>query len=180
MWTMLAGVPGKLKTLLDRLTATRAALLDNLNATVGSRAPASSALSNAVWTDTRAGRLDASVLVNGAIKAIHTGWVAQDVTHGTTVKSTEDAAYLDIAIPAVNVGKSIVLFVGAGGASVSSVTTADRIDNIREGLRDSSNYRSEVSGRLTSSTNLRLATTSGYNSTWIPAIVGRWTVIEFA
>lgn len=177
---MLAGVPGKLKTLLDRLTATRAANLDKLDADISTRAAASTALSNAVWTNTRAGRLDASVLVNGAIKSIHTGWVAQDVTYGTTTKSTEDAAYLDIAIPAVNVGKSIVLFVGAGGASVSSVTTADRIDNIREGLRDNSNYRSEVSGRLTSSTVLRLATTSGNNSSWTPAIVGRWTVIEFA
>jgi len=39
MFAMLAGVPGKLKTLLDRLTATRAGLLDNLNATVSSRMP---------------------------------------------------------------------------------------------------------------------------------------------
>lgn len=58
MWTMLAGVPGKLKTLLDRLTATRAANLDRLDADVSTRAPASTALSNAVWTDTRAGLLD--------------------------------------------------------------------------------------------------------------------------
>lgn len=58
MWTMLAGVPGKLKTLIDRLTATRAANLDNLNTTISSRAAASTALTNAVWTDARAGKLD--------------------------------------------------------------------------------------------------------------------------
>lgn len=58
MWTMLAGVPGKLKTLLDRLTAARAGYLDRLDATISSRAAASTALSNATWTNTRAGKLD--------------------------------------------------------------------------------------------------------------------------
>jgi len=58
MWTMLAGVPGKLKTMADRLTAGRAANLDNLNATVSSRAAASTALSNATWTNDRAAKLD--------------------------------------------------------------------------------------------------------------------------
>lgn len=58
MWALLAGVPGRLKTLIDRLTATRAANLDNLNATVSSRAPADTALSTATWTGTRAGKLD--------------------------------------------------------------------------------------------------------------------------
>lgn len=64
MWTMLAGVPGKLKTLIDRLTATRAANLDNLNATVSSRAAASTALSNAVWSDARAAKLDMLPIVD--------------------------------------------------------------------------------------------------------------------
>ena len=58
MWTMLAGVPGKLKTMLDRLTATRAANLDKLDANITTRAAASTALSNAVWTDARAEKLD--------------------------------------------------------------------------------------------------------------------------
>jgi hypothetical protein len=39
-------------------TAARAAKLDNLDATVSSRAPASTALSNATWTDARAAKLD--------------------------------------------------------------------------------------------------------------------------
>lgn len=58
MLAILAGVPGKLKTLIDRLTSTRAANLDNLNATITSRAAASTALSNATWTDGRAAKLD--------------------------------------------------------------------------------------------------------------------------
>ncbi|MEM2124979.1 MAG: hypothetical protein QXQ53_01115 [Candidatus Methanosuratincola sp.] len=39
---------------------------DNLDAMVSSRAPASTALSNAVWTDTKAGYLDASISSRGS------------------------------------------------------------------------------------------------------------------
>jgi hypothetical protein len=54
----LMGLPGKIKTLLDRLTATRAGYLDRLDAAVTTRAAASTALTNTTWTDTRAGYLD--------------------------------------------------------------------------------------------------------------------------
>lgn len=58
MWTMLAGVPGKMNALLTRLTAARAESLDKLDATITSRAPAASALNKAVWSDARAAKLD--------------------------------------------------------------------------------------------------------------------------
>lgn len=82
MLESLYGLPGKIKTLLDRLTAARAGYLDSINpagtgwnstragyvdrldAAVSTRAPASTALSNATWTDARAGyqdRLDTTV-----------------------------------------------------------------------------------------------------------------------
>lgn len=54
----LLGLPGKVKTLLDRLTATRAGYLDNLDAAVTTRAPSATALSSATWTSARAGYLD--------------------------------------------------------------------------------------------------------------------------
>lgn len=57
MIASLIGIPGKMKTLLDRITSGRAANLDNLNATISSRAAASTALSNAVWTDALAARV---------------------------------------------------------------------------------------------------------------------------
>ena len=85
MWTMLAGVPGKLKTLIDRLTATRAANLDKLDANITTRAAASTALSNAVWTDARAGKLD---LIG--IKSIQRGsftWGAAELTRTITISS---------------------------------------------------------------------------------------------
>ncbi len=64
------GVQGKLKKLLTRLapsgyaqtlTDARVSALDNLNATVSSRAPSSTALSSAMWTDAKAGYLDAAI-----------------------------------------------------------------------------------------------------------------------
>ena len=66
----LAGVPGALKRLKDRLvpsgttetlTDARMLKLDNLDATVASRAPSSTALSTATWTGTKAGYLDAAI-----------------------------------------------------------------------------------------------------------------------
>jgi hypothetical protein len=78
---MLAGILSYCQTLLSRLTATRAGYLDklnitgnvcdgasytstratkldNLDTTITSRAPSSTALSNTIWTNTRAGYLD--------------------------------------------------------------------------------------------------------------------------
>jgi len=51
---VLLGVPGKLSTLLARLTAARGANLDNADVTVSSRAPASTALSTGIWTQAHA------------------------------------------------------------------------------------------------------------------------------
>ncbi|MBT8143458.1 MAG: hypothetical protein KJO55_02090, partial [Gammaproteobacteria bacterium] len=58
MSMFLAGLPGQVKTLLDRLTSARATNLDNLNATVSSRAPSSTAVSNTDYTAARAAKLD--------------------------------------------------------------------------------------------------------------------------
>jgi len=58
MMPALAGLPGKIKTLIDRLTSTRATNLDNLDAAITSRAVASTALSNATWTNALAAELD--------------------------------------------------------------------------------------------------------------------------
>ena len=58
MSMFLAGIPGQVKTLLDRLTSARAAKIDNLDATVTSRAPSSTAVSNTNYTSARATKLD--------------------------------------------------------------------------------------------------------------------------
>jgi len=138
--SFLLGVPGKLKTLLDRLTATRAGYLDNLDATVSSRT------SSSVWTGTKAGYLDAAVSsrLSSAIASIQTGYVSSSTGSG----SGEDTRYADVTISAVDTSKSVVI--------------------VHPQLGD---Y--PASGRLTSSTNLRL----GVNTTgWRNA---RWYVVEF-
>jgi hypothetical protein len=79
----LLGLPGKVKTLIDRLTSTRATNLDNLDAAITTRAAAATALSSATWTGTRAGYID---LLNTHLDA-NTGIMLpkfQLLTSGTT------------------------------------------------------------------------------------------------
>lgn len=97
----LFGLPGKIKTLLDRLTATRAGLLDNLNATISSRAAASTALSNSIWTNTKAGYLDAPIssIPSAFVKSVQRG----TATYGAGENS------ISITVSAVNMAKSMLL-----------------------------------------------------------------------
>ena len=128
MWTMLAGVPGKLKTMLDRLTATRAANLDKLDANITTRAAASTALSNAVWSDARAAKLDAI-----GIKSIQRGnftWGAAETTKSVTISS-------------VTTGRAILLL------SYSTTTSAT---NIGEAMRETF-----TAGNIASATALSFA-----------------------
>jgi hypothetical protein len=104
MSAFLLGVPGKLKTLMDRLTAGRAAKLDNLDASVSSRAPSATALSNLTLTNGRAAKLD-DIIQTSVIKSIQTGYVS-----AIGVSSTgEDTRYLDVTISSVDTSKCIVI-----------------------------------------------------------------------
>lgn len=102
MFALLASVPGKLKTLLDRLTATRAANLDKLDANITTRAAASSALSNAVWTDARAGYLDQLSVAPLKIKSIQRGAIVM----------TDAQTSVNATITAVNTAKSVLIHLG--------------------------------------------------------------------
>ena len=65
MSLLLAGkietIKTNVATLISRLSSARATKLDNLDATIASRAAAATALSTAVWTGTKAGYIDQSV-----------------------------------------------------------------------------------------------------------------------
>jgi hypothetical protein len=96
----LMGVPGKLKTLLDRLTATRAGYLDNLDAAISTRASAS------VWTSglaTELGGLDT------AIAAIPLSVINSIQAISITMSSASSATQ---TITGVVVAKSVVVFTG--------------------------------------------------------------------
>ena len=110
MIDFLLGVPGKLKTISDYLAAylspTRCAKIDNLDTTLTSRAPASTALSTATWTGTRAGFLDK---IEGPAVAPPTGHSLPDDQITTTSSGNP---------PSV-----LALCAKSGDVSVSSYTT---------------------------------------------------------
>lgn len=149
--TLLLGLPSKVKSLLDRLTATRAANLDSIDTTVSSRAPASTALSNATWTNTKAGQIDASVssrasqtsvntvssnvtsVLNNAdvktstrLSSVTPQWQFDHVTNAefTTAVGTgfeADSVYWDMAVTVSNLANSFVLLQGGYTNSAGSL-----------------------------------------------------------
>lgn len=123
MIDFLLGVPGKLKTISDYLTAnwtaTRATKVDNLDAAISTRAPASTALTNVMWTDVRAEKLDGITAAVSSI--ISTGWPATPsycpianntllACSGGTVASTTSTSWVD----ALNITGSGVINLIAG------------------------------------------------------------------
>lgn len=58
MYGLIASLAALLSDLLGRITLDRASKLDQLDAAVSSRAPANTAVSNAVLTDARIGNLE--------------------------------------------------------------------------------------------------------------------------
>ena len=183
--SFLLGVPGRLKTLIDRLTSTRAGYLDNLasytpargtkldnldalitsrasgadytptragkldnlDATVASRAPASTALSTSTWTSARAAKLDNLDATISGISAVQS--IQTDYLSAIgAAGSGEDGAFRNVTISSVNTSKSIVLI---------------------------HNDQFCSTGRLTSSTNLRISFPGGGS----PSMRCRWWVIEF-
>ena len=164
MIDFLLGVPGKLKTITDYLTtymaAARMAKIDNCDTTTSSRAPANTALSSGVWTQAHADKIAAGG-IPGTVKSIQTGYVSATASMGTG----EDAMYYDVAITAVSSANKCVVLIQPAISDESSV----------EGSTAYLTAQTMSTGRLTSTTNLRLTTMAMYNS----PIRGRWTVIEY-
>lgn len=142
MIEVLLGLPAKVKTLVDRLTSTRATNLDNLDAAVSTRSAASTALSNVVWTDARAGKLDTAALEASPLLAapIATGLIPTAGTalylaavdaigpnnSGLTAFTVSSLTYIDM----INyTGKGVLEFVG-----MSSETAAAQIQITIDGL----------------------------------------------
>lgn len=136
MIAVLLGLPGKVKTLIDRLTSTRATNLDNLNATVSSRAAAATALTNAVWTDARAGKLDTAALeaspllsapiVSGVVPQAPTAVLLAAASDVYTKNSGLEhlAVTSTTYVNAVNyTGKGVLEFVAAQNETTSGTTT---------------------------------------------------------
>lgn len=126
MMELLAGVPGKLKALADRLTATRANNLDHLDADVSSRASASTAVSNAVLTDARVAKLDNLDNIASAparIKSIQRG----------TIYIAGGAQFTTVSLSiAVNPAKAVLSHLGSEsiGNNISNFNIGSRLEFI--------------------------------------------------
>lgn len=123
----LLGLPGKIKTLLDRLTSVRATALDDLDATISSRAPASTAMSNATWSDARAAKVDyLDVAVSTRLSTVINS--IQQISYSSGAVAINAHTF---TISAVTVAKTIVLGycseAVAGAWIVTNTTTIDWI-----------------------------------------------------
>jgi len=156
----LLGLPGRIKILIDRITSTRASNLDNLNATVSSRAPASTALSSSVWTGTRAGYLDASISGRASQSSV-------DAIPASPIKSVQRGLLIigygytpphNVTISSVDLGKSMLTF-SYGGAANDALTPEQMFW-----------------GRLTSSTNIRFDRYQTSSSSYYTI---EWEVVEY-
>ncbi len=116
MLGFLAGLPGKLKTLTDRLTSGRAANLDNLDAAMTSRAAASTALSTAQWTNALAAALLA-VKQRAPTSYIGNGSEIVTITYGII-----GAAFALSGWTTANVLKTLRSETGAGVLNLVAVT----------------------------------------------------------
>lgn len=101
----LKSIPGLVQTVLDRLTATRAGLIDNLDAAITTRAAAATALSSAIWTSARADQLDAVAqerplaaggLLGGATATGDNGSLAQLSVFGLSLATTASTLDVDV------------------------------------------------------------------------------------
>jgi len=164
MLGFLAGLPGKLKTLTDRLSATWASKLDTLHDSRLTAARAgyldklniSGNVANGTdYTATRAGYLD---LLNtgaaGTVKSIQTGYI-NTLPSTTGSSGSEDWRYNDITLgtAVADAAKCLVIILGHVAITGGFV---------------------QPTGRMTSTTNLRIES----NITPTGSISVRWYVIE--
>lgn len=155
MIDFLLSVPGKLKSISDYLTGTLYPYITtrtaNLDTNVNSRAPASTALTNATWTDTRAGKLDLVVAEgpltkaptalstpafyyhpNPAVQAIYAypgaGMFAPTTTSLVDVVNISGSGVLELCIAqgdSPNAGQGIQLVVTIDGTAIFNQTVTN-------------------------------------------------------
>lgn len=150
----LLGLPGRVKTLLDRLTSTRAGYLDNLDAAISTRAAASSALSTATWTSTKAGYLDAAVTSRmGSIKTLSYDSIDVTLSGNSSASNTK-------TITSVDTSKTVVFFGGFTGQLNSNVPMSGAV-------------------KLTNSTTVTAYGYAGISGAYTGTITVYYVLVEF-
>ena len=162
----LASVFAKLNSLIATLgdhvaawTAARAAKMDNLDAKISTRAPANTALSNAVWTNTRAGYLDK---LNSGVPITSMPSVIKSVQRGIITIPSESKEASATLTQSVNLNKAVVLY---GGSIYGSDST-------------SSDYPGFWDARLVLAAANKVTVTRAYASSYTATVP--YQVLEFA
>jgi hypothetical protein len=99
---------------------------------------------------------------SGGLKSYQTGYVSATPSDG----SGEDTKFFDVTVSSVSTSKTMCSFAGSG-STLSSRAMA---------YYSGAEIQAILSARMTSSTNLRLAT--GYNNAAPTVMTGRWQIAE--
>lgn len=110
----LGGLPAKLATLITNMTTLLGRVTSSVDVNVSTRAPASTALSNATWTNTKAGYLDMAISGVARIKSI------QHVSSTQSAGTDPSGVYLTITIAPVTTSKTVVIFNGVSGSNANT------------------------------------------------------------
>jgi hypothetical protein len=102
---------------------------------------------------------------SGGLKSYQTGYVSATPSTG----SGEDTSFYDLTVYSVSTSKTMCSFAGSGSISGASRAMAYYSQNGAE-------IQAILSARMTSSTNLRLATS--YSSPAPTFMAGRWQIAE--
>lgn len=140
-----------ISAIADYVAIWTAAKAGNLDTTVSSRAPASTALSTAQWTNTRAGYLDK--LNSGVVVSSLTGKIIKSIQKGVATTAQHSTDELNVTITSVDVNKSVVI--------------------VTSGQTGGYDYYGGTA-YLKNSTTLTVKNTQAYGN-----IQFRWQVIEF-
>lgn len=129
MYGLIANIVALLSDLLGRITPARADKLDRLDVAVSSRAPAGTAVSNAVLTDARIAHLDNIAQPPTRIKAIRRGQI--------TIFSGAGTSFKDETIPSCDPAKTelrLLGYYGTVGDFVSIELISATVIRARRGL----------------------------------------------
>ena len=114
-----------ISAIADHVAIWTAAKAGNLDTTVSSRAPASTALSTAQWMNTRAGYLDK--LNSGVAVSSLAGKLVKSVQRGR-INCENNTKDFDVTINSVNMARSLVIAIPEGGYSAMAyLTTATNL-----------------------------------------------------
>ena len=98
----------------------------------------------------------------GGLKSYQTGYVSTSSSTGTG----EDSRFIDVSVSSVSTSKTMCSFAGSGST----------LSNRAMAFYTGSETEAILSARMTSSTNLRLA--SGYGNPNPTIFMGRWQIAE--